>query len=217
MRGLLSAIAVATIAGVATAAEPPALSGRYTIDPYHTQPTVEWDHFGISRIMGRFDRTRGTLDLDVARRKAKVNVEIDAASLSTGVPLLDQRLKSAAFFNVAKYPKITFRAEDFRFAGDALQSVSGDLTIHGVTRKVVLTASNAHCVTHRNPTMSLPACGANLETRLNRSDYGVGLFTPLVADRVTIRIGVEAILGSEGIEGQFQTLTKPPGPTGRKR
>jgi len=68
------AIALAAIAGVATAAEPPALSGRYTIDPCHTPPTVEWDHFGISRIMGRFDRARGTLDLDVARRKAKVNV-----------------------------------------------------------------------------------------------------------------------------------------------
>ncbi|MGZ3277896.1 MAG: YceI family protein [Caulobacteraceae bacterium] len=217
MPGLLSAIALAAIAGVASAAEPPAISGRYTIDPYHTQPTVEWDHFGISRITGRFDRTRGALDLDVARRRAKVSVEIDAASLSTGVPLLDQRLKSAAFFNVAKYPKITFRAEDFRFTGDTLHSVAGDLTIHGVTRKVVLTARKAHCVTHRNPTMPLPACGANLETQLNRSDYGVGLFTPLVADRVTIRIGVEAILGSEGIEGQFGALTKPPGPAGGKR
>lgn len=217
MRGLLSAIALVAIAGIASAAEPPAISGRYTIDPYHTQPTVEWDHFGISRITGRFDRTHGTLDLDVAHHKAKVNVEIDAASLSTGVTLLDQRLKSAAFFNVAKYPKIVFRAEDFRFVGDTLQSVAGDLTVHGVTRKVVLTARNAHCVTQRNPTMTLPACGANLETTLNRSDYGVGLFTPLVADRVTIRIGVEAILGSKGIEGQFQPLKKPPGPAAGKR
>lgn len=212
MRQILAVVAAFSSVGFvlpsAKAGEPPALSGVYTIDPHHTQPMVEWDHFGISRVTGRFDSTHGTLTLDVARRIASVRAEIDTASLSTGEPLLDQRLKSAAFLNVVKFPKIIFRADDFRFKGDTLQSVVGDLTIHGVTKRVTLTAENARCVTHRNPTMPLPACGANLETTLNRSEYGVGLFTPLVGDRVTIRIGVEAILGSQGVEGQFRLLPK---------
>jgi len=217
MLGVLSLVGLAALAGAAAAAEPPAISGRYTIDPHHTQPTVEWEHFGISRITGRFDHTTGTLDLDVPHRRARVQVEIAANSLSTGEPLLDQRLKSAAFLNVARFPKITFRADDFRFRGDTLQSVAGDLTIHGVTHKVVLTALNARCVAHRNPTMTEPACGANLETTLNRSDYGVGLFAPLVADRVTIRISVEALLGAEGVESQFQALSNRRAAAGNKR
>jgi polyisoprenoid-binding protein YceI len=202
-----ASLALAAACGpAATAAEPAAsqaISGVYTIDPYHTQPVFSWRHFDISTVQGRFDKTTGKLVLDVEHRKASVDVTIQVASISTGVPLLDQRLKSPAFLDAAKYPVITFKSNDFEFVGDQLKSVKGNLTIHGVTRPVVLAVRSAVCKRNRNPTMTLPACGADMELTIKRSDYGVGYFAPLVSDELQIHIGVEAIKGEAGIEGQF--------------
>ena len=204
-----AACSAAFIAAASTAAaQPAAKSGPevYTIDPYHTQPVFEWRHFDISNVRGRFDKTTGTITLDRAAKKASVVVTIAVDSLSTGVPLLDQRLKSSAFFDLEKYPTISFKADDFRFNGDKLTEVAGALTIHGVTKPVTLKILSAVCTEKRNPTMPLPACGADMELTLKRSDYGVGYFVPLVSDEIVIRIGVEAIKGAEGVEGQFNNM-----------
>jgi polyisoprenoid-binding protein YceI len=184
------------------------MSGVYTIDPYHTQELFSYRHFDISTVHGRFDKTTGTLTLDVEHRKASVDVTVDVGSVSTGVPLLDERLKSPTFLDAAKYPTITFKADDFQFVGDKLQTVTGALTIHGVTKTVVLSVRSAVCKPNRNPSMTLPACGADMDLVLKRSDFGVGYFAPLVSDDLDVHIGVEAIKGAEGIEGQFNGMRR---------
>ena len=207
LRAVLAGVACAAAASTALA-QPAGKSAPevYTIDPYHTQPVFEWRHFDISNVRGRFDKTTGTITLDRPNKRASVDVTIAVDSLSTGVPLLDQRLKSSAFFDLEKYPTITFKAADFRFNGDKLMEVAGALTIHGVTRPVTLKVHSAVCTEKRNPTMPLPACGADMELTLKRSDYGVGYFVPLVSDEIVIRIGVEAIKGANGVEGQFNNM-----------
>src|SRR4051794_18666875 len=90
-------LAAAYIAAGSTASAQPAAKAApdvYTIDPYHTQPVFEWRHFDISNVRGRFDKTTGTIIIDRLNKKASVDVKIAVDSLSTGVPLLDQRLKS---------------------------------------------------------------------------------------------------------------------------
>jgi polyisoprenoid-binding protein YceI len=207
-----SILALALLCPGVTVAQPApqAISGVYTIDPYHTQPVFSWRHFDISTVQGRFDKTTGTLTLDVEHRKASVDVTIDVNSISTGVPLLDDRLKSPTFLDVAKYPTITFKADNFRFDGDKLQTVTGALTIHGVTKTVVLNVRSAVCKANRNPTMTLPACGADMDLVLKRSEFGVGYFAPLVSDDLAVHIGVEAIKGAEGIEQQFNGFKRKP-------
>ncbi len=216
MRGWFTVLALA--AGLALVCPAPGqaegakdqawLTGDYTIDPFHTSPQFEYQHFGISRVRGRFDHTTGTLRLDAAHRRGQIDVTIAVASLSTGVALLDQRLKDSNYFDAKTFPTIRFKSADLRFKGDQLIAVVGDLTIHGVTRKATLQVANAACRQHRNPTMTLAACGANATTVINRSDFGLGAFVPLVSDAVTITIAVEAIKGAQGVEDQFKLVPK---------
>jgi polyisoprenoid-binding protein YceI len=207
----LTGVIVLALAATAASAQPrtadkPWLDGTFTIDPYHTFTTFQYDHFGLSTGRGRFDKTTGEIVIDAAHRRASTHVTIDVNSLDTGVPLLDERLKSQAFFDAKAFPTITFVSRDFHFRGEALTSVDGALTIKGVTRPVKLEVVRSNCKAERNPTMRRPACGADATLTLNRSDYGVRAFAPLVSDRIDILITVEAMKGAEGIEDQFSRL-----------
>ena len=165
----------------------------YTIDERHTFPSFEISHFGFSTYRGRFDRTSGTITLDQEKKTGSADVTIDAASISTGVAKLDEHLKSAEFFDVAKFPTITFEGDGFKFKGDKLKSVSGELTIHGVTKPVTLTIVNFKCADH--PMKKVPACGADAETTIKRSEFGVSTYSPNVGEEVKLEIQVEAAAG----------------------
>lgn len=192
-----------------TPAQPqPWLEGEFTVDPYHTFTNFEYDHFGLSTGRGRFDKSEGTITIAKGARSAVVDITIDVASVNTGVALLDSRLKSPAFFDAEKYPKIRFRSDDFRFSGNDLTEVAGTLTIKDVTKPVVLKVHRAACKQERNPTLKYPACGADASLTINRSEYNVGAFAPLVSDKIEIRITVEALKGKEAIEAQFQPFKR---------
>jgi polyisoprenoid-binding protein YceI len=163
----------------------------YTVDPQHTFPAFEINHFGYSLQRGRFDKTTGTITMDRAARKGSVNVVIDAASINTGVPKLEEHLRSEDFFNVAKHPTITFRSSSVAFEGDKVKSVAGDLTMVGVTRPVTLTGEMFQCAP--NPMLKKMACGGDFVTRIKRSDWGMKYALPGLADDVVLRINVEAI------------------------
>ncbi|MEO8995650.1 MAG: YceI family protein [Rhodanobacter sp.] len=163
----------------------------YEIDPMHSFQTFQYRHMGLSFVRGRFDKTSGSITLDAAAKRGSVNVSIDVNSINTGVPKLDEHLKGKEFFDTEKFPTITFKGDHFTFAGDTLTSVAGDLTIHGITKPVTLKVINFAC--HEHPMKKVPACAANAEVDIKRSEFGVGNYVPLVSDETRLELEVEAM------------------------
>ena len=181
---------------IATALLAAALPARaepesYTLDPNHTFPAFEIGHLGYSIQRGRFNKTSGKIILDTAAKTGSAEINVEAATISTGHPKLEEHLKSEDFFDVAKYPQLTFRAREFSFDGDKVTSVKGDLTLHGVTQPVTLRTEYFNCANH--PMTKKKVCGADFSATLRRSDFGIKTGIPLVADEVKLRINVEAI------------------------
>ena len=167
-----------------------AAADTYLIDGGHTFANFEYDHFGFSRPSAKFDTTTGTVTLDLAAKTGSVDVTIDAASVNSGVAKLDDHLKGPDFFDVAKFPTITYKSRALKFDGDKLAAIDGDLTVHGVTRPVTLAVTHFACKEH--PMKKIQACGAGAETTVKRSDFGLAMYTPGVSDEVKIRISIEA-------------------------
>ncbi|MGZ5032860.1 MAG: YceI family protein [Usitatibacter sp.] len=163
----------------------------YTVDPAHTRPTYEVSHFGYSMQRGRFNKTSGKITLDIAAKKGSADIVVDTASVDSGVPKLDEHLRSEDFFNAARNPQITFKSNSFAFEGDRVKSATGDLTMNGVTRPVTLTATVFQCAPH--PMNKRKQCGADLITTVKRSDFGMKYGLPVLGDDVTLRIPVESV------------------------
>ena len=158
--------------------------------PGHTHPSYEINHFGWSTQRGRFDNVTGTITLDRAAKTGSVEVTIDANSVSTGVGKLDEHLKSEDFFNVGKYPTITFKASKIAFDGDVPASVPGQITILGVTKPTTLTITHFACGLH--PMLKKDVCGAEASTTIKRSEFGMTKYVPALGDDVKLLINVEA-------------------------
>ncbi|GGP20604.1 YceI family protein [Silvimonas iriomotensis] len=185
MKLKLAAIALACVASAAFAA-PQTLE----LDSSHTQPYFEIGHFGYSNQMGRFEKATGTVVVDLEKKTGSLDVSIDTNSLSTGWAARDKHLKTADFFNVEKFPAMTFKSTDFKFDGDKLVAVNGNFTLLGVTKPLTLNISNFHCGDH--PMMKKFWCGAEATATIKRSDFGMTTFVPAVSDEVKLTIPVEA-------------------------
>ena len=179
---------LALAAGLASL--PVGAADSYTIDPRHTHPSYEINHFGWSTQRGRFDSVTGTISLDRAGKTGSVEVSIDASSISTGVDKLDEHLRSADFFNVAKYQSITFKATRIDFKGDVPTSVPGEITIAGVTRPATLTITHFACGPH--PIFKKYVCGAEAGATIKRSEFGMTKYLPALGDDVKLLINIEA-------------------------
>jgi polyisoprenoid-binding protein YceI len=148
---------------------------------------------GFSNITGRFDTVQGEFLFDPADpTQSSVSITIPVESISTGVDKLDEHLLKADFFDAATYPTATFKSTGVTAAGEGALKVAGDLTIHGVTRPVVLDVTINKVGEH--PMRKVPAAGFDASTTILRSDYGVGGYVPVVGDEVRIDITVEATL-----------------------
>lgn len=184
-RRLVLATLIAAAAFSAQAAE------KYDIDPTHTQVQFTYSHMGFSNITGRFDQVQGDFQFDVADpTKSSVSITIPVSSISTGVGKLDEHLLKADFFDATQFPTATFQSTGVTAAGEGKLALAGDLTIHGVTRPVVLDVTINGIGEH--PMRKLPAAGFDARTKIKRSDFGVGAYVPAVGDEVTISITVEA-------------------------
>ena len=183
---MIKAIAMLTFlfCGAAVAAD------SYSIDPAHTFPRFEINHFGFSTHRGQFNKTAGKLVLDRAAKTGSLDITVQTASIGTGDPRLEEELRGDKFLNVEKFPTMVFRAKSVKFNGDVPASAEGELTLLGVTRPLTLTITQVKCGIH--PYVKKEDCGAEVSGSLKRSDYGMNAFIPMVGDDVNLHIQVEA-------------------------
>jgi polyisoprenoid-binding protein YceI len=144
----------------------------YDVDPNHTYPSFEADHFGgLSVWRGKFDKSSGTIVFDKDKGSGTVDITIDAASIDFGHAKLNDHAKSPEIFDVAKFPTATYKGALAKFKDGAPTEVDGQLTLHGVTKPVKLTINQFKCMV--NPMSKKEVCGADASATFNRSDFGV--------------------------------------------
>ncbi|MEZ2417207.1 YceI family protein [Luteibacter sp. RCC_6_2] len=182
---------VALAALLTTAGSAVAAPVTYTLDPGHTMVLFSWNHFGFSNPTANLGQVEGTLVYDEKDpSKATVEATLPLSGLDSFVPKLDEHLKSADFLDAAKYPSVTFKSTKVVPAGKGKLKVTGDLTVHGVTKPVTLDVSLNKVGPH--PMMKVQTVGFDATTTIKRSDFGVGAYVPNVSDEIKIRITTEA-------------------------
>ena len=169
----------------------------YAIDPAHSTVEFVARHLMIARVRGRFAAFQGRLEVDpVSDRPTAVSVTIDATSIDTREPQRDAHLKSADFFDVEKYPELSFTSTKIDGAAGDFK-ITGDLTIHGVTRPVVLDAASEG---RAQDPWGGQRIGYSAHTTINRKDFGLTWNALLetggvaVSDEIRIELNVEAVL-----------------------
>jgi polyisoprenoid-binding protein YceI len=172
-------------------AAPAVAEETYDIDPVHSQPIFEVKHMGFSIQRGSFAKATGKVTLDRVAKKGTIDVTIDTTSIKTIDPRLDVHMKGEDFFNVAKYPTMTFKSSHLAFDGDALIGAEGEFTMLGVTKPVTLKVANFVCGDH--PVNRKAMCGAEVGTTIKRSEWGMNYGVPkALGDDVKISIPIEA-------------------------
>lgn len=178
------------IAALATLPVNALQAADYTIDPGHTYVSFAINHLGFSTMRGKFDRQSGSMHYDPAGKKASVMIEIDAASIDTGHDKRDAHLQSPDFLNAVENPTITFESTAVTWSGDKLATVSGDLTILGVSKPVTLEVNAINCGTH--PFNKKQVCGFDATASIKRSDFGVNYGLPAIGEVLDLQIELEA-------------------------
>jgi polyisoprenoid-binding protein YceI len=149
-----------------------AAPATYNLDPAHTYPSFEADHFGgVSVWRGKFTKSSGTVLLDTVAKTGTVDVTVDASSIDTGNTALDKHVRSAEMLDVEKYPTAVYKGTSIRFEGDVPVDVIGTLTLHGVTKPLNLKIDSFKCF--QNPMLKREVCGADAKGEFDRADYGV--------------------------------------------
>nr|WP_246373239.1 YceI family protein [Lysobacter spongiae] len=165
----------------------------YDIDPNHTDVVASWSHFGFSNPIAHFGDVDGTITYDADNvGQSSVSVTIPLSGLESHVPDFNDHLRSADFFDAATYPEITFKSTRVEAAGDNKLRIWGDLSLHGVTREVLLDTTINKLGVH--PLGKREAAGFDATAVIKRSDFGVDKYAPNVSDQVQIRITVEAMV-----------------------
>ncbi len=191
MKQQLTRIVLASLLATAFAAPVLAAPETYNIEPNHTYPRFEYNHFGYTNQIQRFDKTSGSIVYDKVAKTGSVDIVIDAKSVDTGYPLFNEHLQGEDYFDTAKYPTITFKSTAVKFDGDKPVAIDGKLTVKGVTKPVTLTVTSFQAMPH--PMVKKDAIGANAVTKIKRSEFNAGKNAPYVSDEVTLSIAVEAI------------------------
>lgn len=166
-------------------------SGTYKLDAGHTIVLAQWNHMGFSNPSANFGQVEGTLVYNAEDvSQSSVEVTLPLAGLNSFTAKFDEHLRSADFFDAAKFPSATFKSTKVESAGTNKLTVTGDLTIKDTTKPVVLDVTINAAGEH--PMMKVPAVGFDATTTLKRSDFGVGAYAPNVSDEVQLRITTEA-------------------------
>ncbi|MHB1214084.1 MAG: YceI family protein [Thiobacillus sp.] len=169
---------------------PPVWAASFQLDPSHTSPQFEIDHFWIFTQRGQFDRAHGHLEYDAEQHTGSLEVVIDAGSLATGNTERDAVLKGSGWFEVDRYPVITFRSQRFIFEQNQLVTIEGELTMHGVAQPMRLEIVSIKC--GLNQVSRKQRCAAEARGTLLRSRFGMRADLPFVGDAVRLHFETEA-------------------------
>jgi len=163
----------------------------WQIDPNHTAAQFSVKHLGISTVRGVFEKTSGTVTFDPGDpTKTSIDATIDATTVNTRVQMRDNDLRSPRFLDVQKFPTIKFKSTRTEAAGTGKLKVTGDLTIHGVTKPAVLDVdTSSQPIT--DPMGKGMRMGASATTTINRNDFGITTLPGVVGDDIQIVLDVE--------------------------
>lgn len=180
----ITALAMATTAA--------AQAGTWQIDPNHSAAQFSVRHLGVSTVRGAFTKVSGSAKHDPADpSKDSLDATIDANSVDTRVEARDNDLRSPHFLEVQKYPTITFHSKTAKVAGPGKLQITGDLTMHGVTKEVVLDVDGPSAAI-KDP-WGNQRIGASATTKITRQDFGVSGAPGVVGNEITITLDVELI------------------------
>jgi len=171
-----------------------AAPSTYKIDPMHTYPSFEADHMGgLSVWRGKFRKTEGTVELDAAAHTGTVDITVDTTTIDFGFDKMNAHASSPDMFDVAKFPTATYKGKFSKFKGNVPTEVTGELTLHGVTKPLKLTIRSFRCVPPMLPMMPTEKCGADAAATFNRADFGIDFGNKMHFDmNVKLAIQVEA-------------------------
>ena len=144
---------------------------EHRIDPTHTFATFEIDHFGATTNRGRFERKQGMLFFDAVDETGKVDMTFDTASVSTGTPAFDAKIRSDDVLDVERFPTARFVSDQFVFDRGRLVEVRGQLTLKDQTRPVSFRTLKFNC--YNNPLIGRTICGGEFEAVIDRTAFGI--------------------------------------------
>lgn len=170
----------------------------FTIDPYHTYPYFMVGHFGVGNMMGRFDKSSGKMTFEPGKT-GTIDLVIETASLNTGdnergsrPRARDEHLRSADFFNVQEFPRMTYKGRATKWNGESPAEIAGDVTLLGVTRPLTLKVDNWKCMADPRTKGQRYFCGGNASGEIKRSEFGMKFGIPAVSDEVKLMVMIEA-------------------------
>jgi polyisoprenoid-binding protein YceI len=200
IRRTLTAAALATLVVL-----PARAADTFKVDPGHSEVSFQIRHL-VTQVRGHFDQYEGTVQLDPAKlENSAVDYRIKAASINTGNADRDKHLRSADFFDVEKFPEITFKSKSIKAAGKDRYDVTGTFTLHGVAKEITLPVTYGGMV--KDPWGGTRA-GFSTETTINRKDYGIvwnkalDSGGALLGDEVKIAINLEAAKAKDAAKGK---------------
>ena len=173
------------------------IAGTWDIDPIHSEVSFQVRHLVVSKVRGRFDAFEGTIVTAEDPAQSSVQVTIDAASIDTNNDDRDAHVRSADFLDTDNFPQISFSSTGVR-TGDGDYLVDGELTIHGVTKPVILGVEvNGFTPDHLGGTRT----GFSAATEINRGDFGISFNGPIpgtngvmLSDKISINVEIQAVL-----------------------
>jgi polyisoprenoid-binding protein YceI len=187
----MSRFHLSIIIALAMTAAAAAQAGTWQIDPNHTAAQFSVRHLGVSTVRGAFTKVTGSAKYDPADlSKTSLEATIETTSVDTRVEMRDNDLRSPRFFDAQKFPTITFHSKTTKASGPGKLQITGDLTIHGVTKEVVLDVDGPS-EPIKDPMGKGLRMGASATTKVNRQDFGVSALPGIVGDDITITIDTE--------------------------
>lgn len=185
----MNRFALLTVLAVCTASAQ-AAPETYVIDNSQTVANFSISMLGVSNRPHKFEKTSGKVVLDPVTQTGSVEVDIDAASVNTGVAILDSEMQSADFFDTANFPVIRFKSSTMTLGGDQM-SLTGDLTIKGVTKPVTLAVTRFKCTAYAG--FRGDTCIANANVTIKRSEFNMGKYQFLAGNEVALNLVIGAV------------------------
>ncbi len=169
----------------------------YVIDNSQTVANFSISMLGVSNKPHKFEKTSGKVVLDPVTKTGSAEVNIDARSVNTGIALLDSQMQSADFFDSANFPVITFKSSNLMLGGDQM-SLTGDLTIKGVTKSVTLAVTRFKCTSYS--AFQGDTCFANASVTIKRSEFNMGKYQFLASNDVALNLVIGAVKAQPPIQ-----------------